>query len=77
MPSPPQVRIRSVEPGIALFNAVRAAFIARGASFSGWCAENGVTRQGAVAALTGAWNGPKGRALRQRLIEASGLKSPA
>jgi hypothetical protein len=62
-----------LQPGPDLYNKVRGSFISNGASLGKWCRENGSSIQAAKSCLTGTWNGPKGRELRQRLIEASGV----
>ena len=53
---------------------VRVQFIAQGTSLNRWCEANGVKRQNARKALTGEWAGPKGQAMRQRLLHAAGLR---
>jgi len=63
-------------PGLELVRAVRAGFTAKGTTMGRWCRENGLHDQNARAALLGGWNGPKGRALRERLIAAAGLNEP-
>lgn len=68
-----QVTIPNAQPGLALLNAVKAAFVARNTTLNRWCDDHDIQRQNAVAALTGAWNGPKGRELRHRVVRASGL----
>lgn len=60
-------------PSQALIREVRAAFIKRGSTFAGWCRQNEVNHGNARLALLGAWNGPKGKALRARIVEAAGL----
>lgn len=61
----------------ALSLAVRAGFIAQGTTLHRWCHENGVWPQNAAKALRDQWTGEKGRALRNRLIEASGARALA
>lgn len=58
-------------PGIDLHRTVRAAFIARGTSLKAWCRENEVSFSNARDALIGRWNGPKGKAMRARIVRAS------
>lgn len=60
-------------PGLDLFLRVRAAFVARGTSLNRWCIEHKVQPTNARLCLTGAWDGPKGRRLRQRILVAAGL----
>lgn len=63
-------------PGPELHLSVRAGFVTQGSSLTSWCRERGVNASNARAALTGAWNGPKGSKLRKELLEASGLITP-
>ncbi|WP_084609843.1 hypothetical protein [Sedimenticola selenatireducens] len=65
--------INTATPGIDLHLKVRANFITQGTTFSAWCREHGVNNGNARAALIGSWDGPKGRALREKLLEASGV----
>jgi hypothetical protein len=62
-------------PSIDLYRQVRGAFIAQGKSLKGWCRDNGTHLSNARSALTGNWDGPKGREMRQRLIKAAGIRS--
>jgi hypothetical protein len=62
------------QPGLDLYLRVRAGFVAQQSSLNAWCLANGIMRQNAKQALTGAWDGPKARELRERLIKASGIK---
>lgn len=68
--------INYLAPNPDLYRLVRAGFIAQGTTLSGWCQERGVDTSNARSALAGAWNGPKGKALREQLIEASGIGQP-
>jgi hypothetical protein len=60
-------------PGLDLARQVRAGFVLQGSSLGRWCKQHGVLRQNALSALVGSWDGPKGRALRNRIIKAAGL----
>lgn len=62
-----------VKPGPDLYQQVRGGFIARGTTLAAWCREHGHNPTNARSALVGAWNGPKGRELRKRLAEDSGV----
>ncbi len=64
-------------PGPDLIKSVRAAFILRDQTLGRWCRENGLSLTHARMSLIGAWNGPKGRAFRLRILEAAGLPPPA
>ncbi len=68
---------QSHSPGEELLREVRAGFVMQGTTFSTWCAVQGINRSSARQALMGSWNGPKGRALRARVIKAAGLKAAA
>lgn len=64
-------------PGLDLYNRVKAEFVARGTTLSAYCRSRGIHAGNARLALMGAWNGPKGRQVREELIEASGItRSP-
>ncbi|KEQ19200.1 hypothetical protein [Endozoicomonas numazuensis] len=62
-------------PGPELYVRVRQGFVGQDSSLNRWCIENGVNRHSAMSCLKGVWNGPKGRALRQKIIEASGISN--
>ncbi|HFL6954555.1 TPA: hypothetical protein ACG4O9_000831 [Stenotrophomonas maltophilia] len=64
-------------PSLDLHLKVRTAFVSKGTSLRGWCVENGVPPQNARDVLIGRWNGPKGQALRRRLLKAAGLSASA
>lgn len=66
-----------ISPGPQLYIQVRAAFVAQGTTLGAWCRERGIAHQNAKSALVGAWNGPKGREVRRKLIEASGVARPS
>ena len=61
-------------PGLDLYNKVRAAFILQGTTLNAWCLSNGIMRQNAQQALTGSWNGPKGRELREKMLKAANMQ---
>ena len=61
----------SPEVGLDLYHSTRASFARRGESLHGWCAQHGIHHQNAKSCLLGAWDGPKARELRKRIIHAS------
>ena len=67
--------INDYHPSPDLYMKVRAGFVAHGFTFHGWCRKHGINPTNARAALVGVWDGKKGRALRARIIEDSGLKA--
>ncbi len=60
------------QPGAILHDAVVGAFRASGSGFEAWCAENKVNPSVARSATFGQSQGPKGRALLARMINAAG-----
>jgi hypothetical protein len=76
MPQSPDSRSVS-PPSQELLKEVRAAFVARGSSLHAWAIEHDVKWPNARAALLGAWDGPKARQLRKRIIAAAGLTARA
>lgn len=69
--------INNFVPNQELYLQVRAGFITQGTTLTAWCREREVNPTNAKSALAGVWNGPKGKALRSELIEASGISHPA
>ncbi|MDO6525787.1 hypothetical protein Q4519_08825 [Motilimonas sp. 1_MG-2023] len=67
------MNVNTLQPSRELYNQVRAAFILKGSSLSSWCGSNDIKQQNAMSCLVGTWNGPKGKALREKLIMASGI----
>lgn len=67
------MNINEISPGKRLYNQVKSGFILKETTFTKWCRENGVARSAAIACLMGAWDGPKGKQLRQILISEAGL----
>lgn len=65
--------MKKFEPGLSLIREVRIGFIRQGTTLAKWCEENGVKRSNARTSLVGLWNGPKGQALRARIIVAAKL----
>ena len=61
----------SQAPGFDLHKRVRAGFMLQGTSLTQWCRQNGTNVSNARGALMGSWNGPKGQALRNRIIKAA------
>lgn len=59
--------------GKSLLTNVRIGFISNGTSFSRWCIENQINRPNARLCIMGAWDGPKSRQLRERIVKAAGL----
>lgn len=64
-------------PSLDLHLRVRAGFVSKGTSLKRWCKEQGITPSNARDALIGRWNGPKGIALRSRLVQEAGVKERA
>jgi hypothetical protein len=71
------MNINAFPPGPDLYLAVRGGFVTQGLTLTRWCNDREINPTNARAALVGAWNGPKGKALRARLIEESGISQPS
>jgi len=71
------MNINGFAPGPDLYNRVRGGFVAQGTTLSEWCRNRKTSPTNARSALVGAWNGPKGTALREELIEASRITHPS
>lgn len=63
--------MRTIEPGMALLREVRIGFIRQGTTLARWCDENGIKRTNARTTLVGLWNGPKGKAVRSKILRAA------
>lgn len=63
----------TLTPSPELYREVRASFVLRYTTLNTWCKEEGIHQTNAKACLIGLWDGPKGKALRARIIEASGM----
>ncbi|MCW7555874.1 hypothetical protein NX722_25250 [Endozoicomonas gorgoniicola] len=69
---------KELEPGRALYSKVRGHFMIQDTTLSKWCKQKGIALQTAIDVLTGSRNGPKSKALRNEIVEASGMnKSPS
>lgn len=69
-----KVDINTAIVSIQQFNRIKAEFVAQGTTLTEWCKQNSVTVQNVRSALLGSWNGPKAKALRVKVIAASGVK---
>lgn len=59
------------QEGKPLYRQARAGFILHGTTLTQWCALHKVHRTYAIQCLNGERDGPRARALRQRLLEAA------
>lgn len=57
-----------------LASSVKAAFVLRSTSLAAWCRANQIDPSWASQCLSGKRTGPKARAMRDRVVEAAGLK---
>lgn len=65
--------VRANTPSVELHQEVRSAFVKKGTSLNKWCEENNIDPRHARQAMYGVWNGPKGQALREKVLLASGI----
>ena len=61
-----------IQPGPVFYDVFLGCLRVIGTSLRDWCAPHGVTPTNAKSAATGAWNGPKAKALRKKMIEEVG-----
>ncbi|WP_299072803.1 hypothetical protein [uncultured Paraglaciecola sp.] len=66
--------MQEIKPGRELYNHVRGGFVTKGSSLTEWCKKQGVNYQNATQCLTGSWDGPKAKVLRNKMIADSGIK---
>ncbi|GEM_PF-731280 len=64
----------SATPGFDLHKRVRAGFLLQGTSLTEWCRANGTHISNARGALLGTWNGPKGKAMRTKIVKAARIE---
>lgn len=64
--------VRTIQPGPVFYDVFTGYLRVIGTNLKDWCAPHGVTATNAKSAATGAWNGAKARALRQKMIEEVG-----
>ena len=65
------------EPGLELMRRVRGGFILQDTTLGEWCDANGISKSNARHALIGSWNGPKGKALRTKIVKAAAIFAKA
>lgn len=70
------MNLNDFPPGKELYLKVRGGFVMNGSTLTQWCRSNNIQPQNARSCLAGAWDGPKGRELRKKLIIAAGLAHP-
>lgn len=64
-------------PSQELLRQVRAGFTLQGTTLTEWCRENGTHISNARNALIGTWDGPKGRAMRAKIVRAARVRVAA
>ncbi len=63
----------SLQPGPIFYDVFIGYLRMMGVNLTEWCAPHGVRATNAKLAATGGWNGPKARALRQKMIDEVGV----
>lgn len=61
------------QPSRDLLLKIKAHFISKGETLAAWCRANQVHQSHVRQALLGTWDGPKGRAVREKLAREAGL----
>ena len=64
-------------PSQELLRRVRAGFTLQGTTLTAWCRDNDTHISNARNALIGTWDGPKGRAMRAKIVKAAGVRVAA
>ncbi|MGB5147474.1 MAG: hypothetical protein WBN86_10155 [Porticoccaceae bacterium] len=64
----------AITAGQHAMNRVKAGFILQHTTYRAWCRANDVDPTNGRQAIYGSWNGPKGRALRARILSAAGVR---
>jgi hypothetical protein len=65
-------KVKSIQPGPVFYDVFTGYLRVIGTNLKDWCEPHRVTATNAKSAATGAWNGTKARALRQKMIEEVG-----
>lgn len=63
--------------GHELLARVRAGFILKHTTLAEWCRGQAIHPSAARQAIYGTWAGPKGRAVRARVLKAAGVRGGA
>lgn len=63
------------EPSRHLYLLIKAGFVYQGTSLTAWARTQGIDPSSARSAIMGLWDGPKGKALRLKAIEASKIEA--
>jgi hypothetical protein len=63
--------------GQHLMKRIRAGFIVQDTSLTDWCRKEGIHPSAVRQAIYGTWAGPKGRAVRAKVLRAAGVKVAA
>ncbi len=67
----------SLTAGRDAMNRVKAGFILQNTTLKAWCRGNGIDPSAVRQAVYGSWCGPKGRAMRARVMKAAGVREAA
>lgn len=57
-----------------LMARIRAGFVLQDTSLTKWANDNGTDPSAIRQAIYGTWSGPKGRAMREKVIRAAGIR---
>lgn len=66
-----------LKPGLNLLLEVKAGFVRQNSSMSRWAKDNGTHVSNVRNALLGSWDGPRGRAMRSRVVKAARIEVAA
>ena len=64
-----------IQPGPVFYDVFIGYLRIMNTNLKEWCVPRSVTGSNAKSAATGAWNGPKARALREQMVETVGQET--
>ncbi|MCD7099096.1 hypothetical protein [Stenotrophomonas sp. MMGLT7] len=66
--------MKAPQPGLDLLLAVKAGFVRQGTTMTRWAKDNDTHVSNVRNALIGTWNGPRGQAMRTKIVRAAGVR---
>ena len=69
--------VTEIEPGLRLYRTVRSRLVERDITLASIAQELGISPRNIRPAVTGEWNGPRGKAVRELVLKRAGLLADA
>lgn len=60
-----------------LIKRIRAGFLVQDTTLTDWCRAQGIHTSAVRQAIYGTWAGPKGRAIKAKVLRAAGVRAAA